>query len=44
VTASTLPKADDDAEPVTVYRAGWLVARRTYEPTYRYSVLCFKTA
>lgn len=33
VTASTLPKADDDAEPVTVYRAGWLVARRTYEPT-----------
>lgn len=33
VTASTLPKGDDDAEPVTVYRAGWLVARRTYEPT-----------
>ncbi|KWU47617.1 hypothetical protein RHOSPDRAFT_8115, partial [Rhodotorula sp. JG-1b] len=33
VTASTIPKGDDDAEPVTVYRAGWLVARRTYEPT-----------
>ncbi|GAA5914550.1 hypothetical protein JCM6882_000416 [Rhodosporidiobolus microsporus] len=24
---------DDDAEPVNVYRAGWLTVRRTYEPT-----------
>ncbi|GAA6020664.1 hypothetical protein JCM10207_007816 [Rhodosporidiobolus poonsookiae] len=25
-------KTDDDAEPLTVYRAGWLTVRRTYEP------------
>ncbi|GAA5986341.1 hypothetical protein JCM10908_003711 [Rhodotorula pacifica] len=33
VTAATVPQEDDDAEPVTLYRAGWLVARRTYEPS-----------
>jgi hypothetical protein len=25
-------KSVDDAEPLTVYRAGWLTVRRTYEP------------
>lgn len=24
---------DDEAEPISVYRAGWLAARRTYEPS-----------
>ncbi|GAA5863364.1 hypothetical protein JCM3774_005266 [Rhodotorula dairenensis] len=33
VTAASVPTQDDDAETVTVYRAGWLVARRTYEPS-----------
>ncbi|GJN89508.1 hypothetical protein Rhopal_002495-T1 [Rhodotorula paludigena] len=27
-----LPDQPDDAEPVSVYRAGWLTVRRTYEP------------
>ncbi|GAA6036130.1 hypothetical protein JCM8097_006630 [Rhodosporidiobolus ruineniae] len=25
-------KSEDDAEPVAVYRAGWITVRRTYEP------------
>ncbi|POY73612.1 hypothetical protein BMF94_3146 [Rhodotorula taiwanensis] len=32
-SASTADKDGDEAEPVTVYRAGWLSARKTYEPS-----------
>ncbi|GAA5937187.1 Nvj2p [Sporobolomyces koalae] len=30
---TSVDDALDDQEPVTVYRAGWITARRTYEPT-----------